>query len=791
MYRIYFHNADPKRILYIFKVVDGVVQSSSGTYQWTDIKGDSIPVMLRFDELEENGIFTPIVKTSLQVRLKRLNEEDYTDIIDSDDNLWMAVVLQNAELALNYDYTPIIVYDNETEGENVLFKGLLTLETYGEDFAKFTDVVLTFHDRLGDLQDLDFDPKEAYLPITTILATCLYSCTCSEMLYLEFPYDIDFTNQTSGLTYKSLKTPSNYLIDVSSYVSKKCYEVLTDILVAHGFRLYCDFNEHRGNTLSDYGAIRVEYIGNLKNDTFEYYYFDRTLEVESEFSYYDYINTENSSGGNAEPVSATRTVIDMDSPTTYPIRDQGGNWELTRKAKAIKGATTFEIRDNLIFPEEFLLEDFTYVGETEYELEYRIWGAKGISFVPPYGYFYQKANRVGNLLKLGLLVFDYTSYTNLTTGIMKKLRMEAASVTFSLSAELWANITGPVYFVLMASRGIGKPAYYYNNVTGDWQSYVTSYPCTLTENDYTDFTLADIPSPTQMDTGEIYDFWILVSVDALITPLIPVEGDMIYLTEVKLQATSALEVYPSKVTINTLLGETRRKSVEFTVSIYNLPEIEGTALLYYNGIFATGMDIIEDSSTIDPSTDKVVPVPTLILNSNSATLLVHLTDMYGLQYLFDRWKFDCILLELPNNTFQEILFFEEEFTDAFVDGLPAGWTQYSITGTPELTQVDSTYMQVDVHSGEYLRIDKTFSERYGRIRVEIKAKKVGSGFHFDCMLLLQKGSYELLQFYTNSSEIVFTGYVDVLQSNPIVGVRLYFSATNTFLIDYVHLTKTS
>lgn len=659
MYRLNY-NHTPEKWLYIFRVdANGVPIYSS--YSWTDITGMDEALVLLHDPVEENDVFTPIIKTSLQVRLLRRNIEGeiqmYQDIIESDDNEWMAVVVENGQLEFNSASTESLPTIYLTSGATLIFKGLLTLETYGEKYERYAEVNLTFHDRLGILAEEDFQANKSKMRLTEILGECLCNTICAKHLFIEFPYDIDINSveEFSG-SWSGLKTPRKLLQDISEFHLEPKQDLIVEILNYYGYRLYNDFsvNVYGADTpdLADCGVIRMEIVVDTRKAETEYLQFTLEQYVEPDvpqLTFSRYTESETSSAFEQVPTTEERVVIQLDTEN-HPIMQRSGSWQLIRKAKEIIAKNEFNLRDNLLFPDDFKLEDFIYNTESstdKYNLRYLFWGfwypiSTWRTTLKEYIENPQSLRRAyGNSLPnnvLGVMVKDDTDYdidprgipiTNIVNMVKHAgttLKVEVAATSNQANTNLYTSL------LILHKRDI----YTYNY--GSWNKNPELLPYGLRIENFsgdTSQTFDDIPLPSGIPAGDSYI--LLATLDAGNVEW--TAGKVCYVTSLKITMNAA-KAYPRKLELTTILSDTRRSAVKIEPKFYNLPDIEGCSALYDNGTYAVEVDE-EVGGEIIPANSGIIPLTKMVFNGNNGTMLAHLSDMYGVQHEFDRWEFNA------------------------------------------------------------------------------------------------------------------------------------------------------
>lgn len=259
MYRITFEG----NALYIFEAENGLYTMQSEwanplVPEWIDINGSSNAASIVFDPLEKEEAFTPIIKHSLKVNLIRENESQFTDIISGDDNNFFAVVLRGGALISDATGNPIITKTG-TDDARLLFYGSLINETYGESFMPFSEVSLTFFDKIGELSDLSYYPTLPAVRVSDMLADLLHTIPTSKTLLIEWGYsylDYDYGGERIDQFY----------LNVSEWIGKKKLDILKQFLLDTKLQLFIDYEVSFGvgygydRKLFDSGAIRIKCV---------------------------------------------------------------------------------------------------------------------------------------------------------------------------------------------------------------------------------------------------------------------------------------------------------------------------------------------------------------------------------------------------------------------------------------------------------------------------------------------------------------------------------------------------
>lgn len=655
MYRLQFHKS-PCRVLYIFKMVNGLIVSDS--YVWTDITGDANALTLKHDEVNENGIYTPIIKTSLEVSLIRRNTIDFYDIIEAEDNEYVALVLEGEKtfqglgpLFWDASKKPYI-YPSTT----CLFKGALTLETYGEAYKKLANVRLIFHDRIGELADINFDPKKSLMTLTSIFGEVLNTITTSTYLYLEYPFKINLA------LWKNLKTPSGILLDITKYNHQPKLDLLIDILESHGLQLSVDFLTVKTSFyglesvvwFDDIGIISIELcVDKHKPHTV----FWIGLLVKTTVGGIDSYTYAIGGDGNPASIVKERNTIRLDTSDCY-IKETSGQWSLARKAKYIEATNNFELKGNIIFPDELLIEDFINCADPEYNLQYRYWffsantmfATLAACFIDTRANTKAYANSVGYANKLGCLIRDDRAINAVYLVTSPCLVIKDGS-TFSIEVEVFSTETTINCWVNLVIKYNGI-LYCLASYTDDWQKITVglSFGRQLVSSgaslEYITGTITSLPQPPFILDGESYEVLVMMATGN--TPPAPNSGLATYCTNLKLSLSSSSTIpAPRKLTETTDIITTRRKPIIIESKFYNLPAIPGNTSIYASGILATGLDGPIGESGYSENSENIIAPATLLFRGNNATLLTHLSDMIGINHVFSRWKFTASVL--PQN----------------------------------------------------------------------------------------------------------------------------------------------
>jgi hypothetical protein len=641
------------------------------TYEWTNIKGLPSGVKLRFDPNKEEGVNTNLIKSSLEVSLIRLNQTDFQDIISAEENEYMGIIIeQDSPLATgpiywDANYQPYLK-PNEN-GAKCIFKGTLTLETYGEAYTPFAEVKLIFHDKIGELKDLLFYPKKTFDTLTSILGEVLRTVTVSENLFLEYPFDIE-----DGF-YSNLKSPEGIILDTSVYNRKSKLDLLVEILTAHFSMLYCDFAPMRLASIDSepvaylqfIGAIRIECTGTRNNPTVEYHKLELQKTTYNSIDQYIYFKEDSSSSGNSSTLTREERPIFIMDTDTLPISGLSGYWQLVRKAKYIEGVNNFGLKESIFYPVTLELEDFDANPDSENsinDLVHKYW-RKYIGSIT-YSIVYNAIKSFfidertlplalgATLNNDGLLGVLAEEYQNPLQG--QFLFLPPSLLIIESGATLTINISAvPVGHTTQIGVGLiarlGNLLYTYDNSLG-WITYYSSSSPVVA---YTLNLLNLGQETTGTKTGISFPpFRVGTAIEITAFAIwsfsgSPVSGDYLYVTDLKVKAVSVGN-YPRKLSIKTILSESRRTPVTFEGKFYNLPSINGRFSLYHSGILATGLDYKVDESGEELNSDNIIAPSAFLYKGNNATLLVHVSDMLGVNHMSDRWEFNADILPLTD-----------------------------------------------------------------------------------------------------------------------------------------------
>jgi hypothetical protein len=223
------------------------------------------------------------------------------------------------------------------------------------------------------------------------------------------------------------------------------------------------------------------------------------------------------------------------------------------------------------------------------------------------------------------------------------LLIKDASSTFTVEVEAFSNqTTRNVYVVLLAFyNGVH---YMYDAYNTAWVVYELPYEVPLglhlqpLPSTFDFGTFEGIETPPAVPVGDHYFLSAFIYTGNTAET---VDGKATYITGLKIFLKNTNINIPRKLTETTSLSTSRRKAVEFESKFYNLPEIDGNTAIYSNGILATNLDHNVGDSNEELYSDLIIAPPTFKYRDNIATLLVHLSDMIGINHVLDRWQFDA------------------------------------------------------------------------------------------------------------------------------------------------------
>lgn len=639
MYKLEFGQIE-KRTAYIYEVADDGSFANQDNINWASLTGALPAVTMQFDEEGGTDYFPgQITKQAVKLTHYRTKENPSVmdDLITGEDNKWRMLILSgDAYLTRTFEsdgvtsnkYWPTIL--NLTEGD-VLFYGYLTNETYGEDYKPNASINLTFHDRLGELKEVVFEPANKYLSITELLNQLLDGLPLSKYLRIEFPYTVD----------GSAANPKDVVLDVTNFYGKKRNEVLKAFLKDFGLNLYVDYGYTEEESLEPNisermqrcGVVTIRHWGKFQETEHTYYRYEKQAGV------YEYIENE------------TIYSVPKFMPEDYKIV-VSGSWELVRRAKYLLAKSDYVLRNNAIQPYPLKQENLLAVDK---DLNYPSFFASDYNYYTPdwatnpiisdwlKGVTTEGKTAVGNVgdsNKLGVKLVD--RFNSSTLFIMSKpALMIKGDESFGLTIEAFSIKQMDVRYCLFAynpetddMRIWHKPA-----SVAAWFSYTQGDSITpinllndITPNEYFSVTNDyNIPQPGAYSLGDGYCISLYLTYDNWLPGAFGA-----WITDYKLPLLTSTALPPS-LTIRTNIAETRRSPIEEEFDFINLPKLGllgNDQSFFFNGVYYR-----------DPSTDAVSAPETLGYDGNEATLLVHQSELIGGQMTADRWAFKAKIIE--------------------------------------------------------------------------------------------------------------------------------------------------
>lgn len=269
---------------------------------WNKLEGQRVAVLPRWDGDKKN-LFTPVIKTSLEVSLFRQNSTEFNDIINGNDRDIQAFVTDGERLTADYEVP---------SGSTLLFKGNLTFGTWRERYAHDTPISLLFHDRIGYLAEEKFLPIVRYMSFIDILAECLINIVASDK-WLIVNWLYSYTEGSTTYDYAD-----DFYYDTATFKGKTKLQVVESLMKAHGMQLLTDFAYKVGGDVdlhyANVGAIRVRLIASQANSVNTQSIYEKKVKgVGSDLIYY-YARLENSIPVTTEEVkSALYVNVDGDA----------------------------------------------------------------------------------------------------------------------------------------------------------------------------------------------------------------------------------------------------------------------------------------------------------------------------------------------------------------------------------------------------------------------------------------------------------------------------------------------
>lgn len=581
-------------------------------FEPTLVNSNSEAIRIIIDKKDDN-IFTPWIKQSLRVNLLKENETDYSEIIAGDDNTTYGILIENGELELVGGNLRI------TSGGKLKFIGTLALESYSEQYRAVSVVQFTFNDRIGVLDEHYFYNETPYLPITSIIANLAFEIMCSNTLKLEWPY-----------TISSSSDPSQFLVDIRTFMGKKRLEVIEQVMNDFGLQMFIDFEDNISTNLVDCGCLKIRSVTSIPDKLVTFWNLSKISEVNSNgLTFYNYIGS--SSYNNEIEKQLMGTII-------YPLENNETILSLERMAKNVVAKTETEESDIVWggdMDDGFNNNDIETLRYIPFSM---IVGLDVLNDLQDVLYF-------GNLYGIQHVMLSQPLDRK---GINVPINRNIVGSTrhFIVSSPIFINhsLFSSDIFKQRVSIDVTLVDYTQDESTGaSFRTAILKYDGTNYEIWKNDNTWVSFTSQSQIQTGDtaiadfIYGTGTYVTLNANVTIESTVDVTIIFVFTVY-DARTGNYAHVSKLSsinktlpiINhvdseeliTTLNANNRKDIEITPKILNCPNEFGTELAIYN--------LIMDSIYTRPIT-----IGYKLLNQ---TLLAHLSDQYGWQYKYNRWS---------------------------------------------------------------------------------------------------------------------------------------------------------
>lgn len=296
---------DSNRKVYI--VTEGLTDVSD--FSPIDITGSENAVTKRIDS--NNDIFSPIIKQSVELELIRENDSHFQELLSANDNDVYCIIINNGGLYLDNGTLRL------TAGATLDFIGILTLETYGEQYKTKSYIHFTFHDKMGFLDDDVFEVNAMRMNIPNFLATILPSIIISKYMLIQWDY-----------SHNSINYPDYFYYDFVDFYGKKKKEVLEQFLTAHGLQIICDFSKNYDTNSTpaviDCGCLMIRMANKVVNLTNSYYLYKREEQIIESKKIYSYTR-------QVESIDITTKIVNSEISLIYQYRESfiillfGGN----------------------------------------------------------------------------------------------------------------------------------------------------------------------------------------------------------------------------------------------------------------------------------------------------------------------------------------------------------------------------------------------------------------------------------------------------------------------------------
>lgn len=632
MYKLEFGQRE-KRTAYIYEVNDDGSFANQDSFSWTKLTGAVPAVTMLLDEEGGSDYFPgQITKQSVKLSLYRTHDNPSVidDLILGEDNNWRIVIVSGdyylERTRLGGVYYPQVSGWSFLSG-SILFYGFLTNETYGEDYKANANINLTFHDRLGELKEVTFEPAQQYLTITELLNQLLDGLPLTKFLRIEFPYSIN----------GSTANPKDVLLDVAKFYGKKRGDVLKAFLKDFGLNLYIDYGVANSSgsvstpdRIQRCGVVTIRHWGKFQEVEHTYYRFEKQDGV------YEYIEEE------------VIYSVPKFMPQDYKIVAYG-SWNLVRRAKFLLAKSNYESRNNVIYPPSLSLDTLTPVDRltnyatfdsSKYDYFSTHWRCSGwiwswLSNPELKGEC--AVGKVGDSQKLGLKLIDKEKNSPLAYQFIlsKPALVVKGTDKLNIVIEAYSRNSIDILVALIAYSpkldtyknfyDIGEP--WRDYPVGGGTPFVGEIIKKITPNKYVTGEINGIPQPDFPD-GDSYYLSLYVVVTGTTA-----SGLTAFITDYKLLLDSELALPPS-LSIRTNISETRRSPIEEEFTFINLPLIGNDQSFYYNGMYYR-----------NPATGNISAPETIGYGSNEATLLVHQSELIGGQMTAERWAFKAKILD--------------------------------------------------------------------------------------------------------------------------------------------------
>jgi hypothetical protein len=590
-------------------------------FEPTIILGDDTGVRINVDSKDDN-IFTPWIKQSLEFTLIKDTEGQYDDILAGDDNETWGILIENGYLYLSEGYITI------SDDAILKFKGTLALESYTEQYKKTSVVQLTFHDRIGTMEDDIFYTNTQFKNVADIFACCLSNIVCSDSLYLEWPY-----------TLSSSDDPTDILIDVELFNEKKKIEVLEQVLEDFGLQLIVDYEVKPSINLVDAGTLVIRSVVDFVQQNVVYWGLTQSSYVSSTCGreYFTYTGSKLTS--KLKPRYLLNTL-------TYPLIDNDSSLTLERVGTSIKAVNSLSLYDSTVFRGKFNF-DFSYSTGSGRNLTYYYCPFAELPDIEE-----DCLNAIASLLSYDSVIGDYDNpacssigynvlfvWTDGSPAVTTHYKTVSSPIylnkdQFDSNGELEFKLDATVYNPDLQSGQIRLNPVILQKSTGAYKIYYSGTWHTLSSIGQLDANNEFTIGARTTETNTLR-FTIDNDSDDVVLLIVMTSGfttsgvsfgliQSMVVSDLKLFPVEEIGNIPNSITLTTSLSGDNRKVINIDSKIMNVPDIIGACYsLPY---------LIKDTTNKYPLT--------LDYKSLSQTLLAHLSDQYGWQYDGNRWNLD-------------------------------------------------------------------------------------------------------------------------------------------------------